>query len=236
MRPTGDPDEIRRLNNLLGRELGRNHRSEPVFKWEWSDNLFWPLFRTGRTTTVTKKMHVAVIGGGSEEVEVTETVPEYRRDRQVRLFATWYVTKWLPPWELITGPLSGHLRYGDDFGNKPPDAQVEAVWTARFPGTDFPSNGWRVPTNCHLPRSPHDPLIPTEPDTIHFIRCVKEQTSTTFDKELQRGLDAEDAKGEYVERQIGDVARDCFPAMLNPEPGKRGGFVSWPFSKIDRLR
>lgn len=174
--------------------------------------------------------------------------PEYERGRQTRLKDTWMICKWLTPWELILGPGRGakHIMHGEQgFSEKePPVEQVIAAWNRLNPGAPFPARGWRIPTDAYLPAGPHDenwttsPYGHTEPheqDTRHFIRKVKYQTSRSFDAVLQDMLDREDAKNTREELAIGEECRDAFPAFLNPDIGKRGGFVSFPWSKRDRL-
>lgn len=76
-----------KLNALLGRELGwvRN-TDEPVFKWEWSEDLWWPAFFTGRRVERTSP-------GGIVYFE-----KEYKREHQSRkLKKQWVITRWFPP-------------------------------------------------------------------------------------------------------------------------------------------
>lgn len=235
--PTGDPALIRELNEYLGRELGRRANGRPIFSWMWSEEMFWPAFATGRKTVVKKPLEIPLIGGGKESVEIEEIVPEYRRDRQVRRFDTWYVTKWLSPEHLIFGWFGGH---GHELASREgviPDREgLVRLWESRFPGAEFPSEGWIVPTDAYLPRSPQDPKEPNWADTRHFITQVKHQSSQNFDAALQSWMDQDDAKNERQEKEIGEEARECFTAFLNPTPGKRGGFISFPWSRQDRLR
>lgn len=242
MQATGDFALIRQLNEYLGRELGRRPNGSPIFRWEWSENLFWPAFATGRTTQVQKVVDLPLIGGGAERVNVTEVVPEYRRERQVRQSDTWYVTKWLSAEHLIFGWFGGHqaqLTDGDfeKFESRRPDETIlREMWQSRFPGADFPANGWRVPTNASLPRSPGEPREPNWADTRHFVVQVKHQASQNFDQAMREWEAADDAKNAAQEALIGEECRDMFTAFLNPNPGKRGGFVSFPWSRQDRLR
>lgn len=173
--------------------------------------------------------------------------PEYERGRQTRKVDTWVICKWLTPWELILGPGRGHKHviHGDQqFSDKEPESKaVLATWNRLFPGASFPARGWRVPTDAYLPATPDDenwansPFGHTTPhlqDTEHFIRKVKYQNSRAFEAVLQDMLSKEDAKNEREQLAIGEECRDLFPAFLNPNIGKRGGFVSFPWSKKDR--
>ena len=37
------------LNKIFGERLGLNRYGEPVFKWEWTEDLFWPAYKTDKT-------------------------------------------------------------------------------------------------------------------------------------------------------------------------------------------
>src|SRR5690242_1631804 len=77
---------IKQLNDLLARELGRVRMTdEGIYKWEWSDDLFWPAYRTGKS--IEKRTPSGIV----------YFEPEYRRDRMTNKKAVWIVTKWMPP-------------------------------------------------------------------------------------------------------------------------------------------
>ena len=220
------------LDNLLGRELGR-HGDRSIFAWKHSDNLFWPAFQTGETTREKREMKIPVIGGGEETCIEEIIVPVYRKDRQVRASA-WYITKLLTPTELIWGWIGKH---GDPLaaGRGPGDEELVNIWNSRFPGADFPSRGWRVPTDACLPRYEGGPREPNLRDTEDFIACIREQTRLSFSLRLDDMLAYEDRKSDATRREIEDAVRDSFPALLNPAIGKRSNFVSFPWSRKDRL-
>ena len=239
--------------NVLGQELGRNQYGDPYFSWRWSEDLFWPAFATGKLYSTEVPLKMPIIGGGEETVINIVNKPEYKRDRQTRRRDTWFICKWLTPWELITGPGRGakNLKHGEQSGDRkePPMAEVQAAWNHHFPGADLPIKGWRIPTDAYLPAGPHDEnweLSPQRPtpnytDTQRFITAVKFQTSRPFDEVLQDMLDQQDAADLRGNIRIGDEARDMFTAFLNPKPGARGrgsggGFVSFPWTKFDRSR
>lgn len=235
MSPTGDPKLTAELNELLGRELGRNEYGESVFSWRWSEDLFWPATKTGRMITTEQEIMIPIVGGGEELTVGQEVTPEYKRDRQTRERDCWMVAKWMTPEELIVGGLIGH-GMGWQGGHKPSHEALVSTWARLYPGMDFPAKGWRVPTDARLPRGPYDPTTPNRPDTDHFIHRVKDQTSMRFDARLQDMLDQDDAKNRREELAIGEECRDSFTAFLNPNPGKRSSFVSMPWSKQDRGR
>lgn len=240
MEPTGNPSEIRKLNELLGQELGRNPYGEPVFSWRWSEKCLWFATRTGRTTRTEKRSKVQIIGGGEEDIVIEEVVPEYKIDRQLgSLRDAWLICRWLTPWQLILGARGGDIRYGALEVQKPSDEDVEAAWKRQYPGSDFPSNGWRVPmgqtwVGGDCPGKPSDP--PTMQDTRSFIRLLKAQVALTFGQGMAEWEDAQAQRDAETQKGIEDISRDAFPAALNPEPGKRGNFVSFPWSKFDRFR
>lgn len=226
--PTGDPKLTAQLNELLGQELGRTPTGDSIYQWEWSENLFWPSFATGRTTIASKVMNVPILGGGTEEVRIEEVVPEYTRERQVRLRDTWYLTKWLPAVALIWGWVGGHGHEAHD--REPEDEVLRELWESRFPGADFPARGWRIPTDAWLPRSPDDPRVPTLADTRFFISQVKRQAEQKFDQALAGWMEADDAANAAQRRVIEDEVRDAFPAFLNPTPGRKTSGGDWPVS------
>lgn len=167
--------------------------------------------------------------------DVAETaMPEYRRDRQMRQRNVWVMTKWLDPEALIWGWIGRHG--GEAVPTEHPShSRLEAIWNEHFPGADFPSNGWRVPTDATLPRSPGGIREPNLADTRYFIACVKEQTRLGFDERLKDMLNSEDAIKAAKTKTIEDEIRDAFPAFLNPKPGSRSTFVSFPWTRKDRV-
>lgn len=250
---TGDPKLIAELNGILGAELGRNIYGDPYFSWRWSEDLYWPAFATGKQYATEVPVKVPIIGGGEETVINIVNKPEYKRDRQTRRRDTWFICKWLTPWELVTGPGRGatSLRHGEqsDSAKEPPMEHVQAAWNHHFPGADLPAKGWRIPTDAYLPAGPQDENwefsnktpTPNYTDTRKFIAHVKFQTSRPFEEVLQDVLDKEDANNLKGEAKIGEECADMFPAFLNVKPGTRGrasggGFVSFPWTKFDRSR
>jgi hypothetical protein len=239
---------LRNLNELLGRELGRIG-DRPIFSWKHSDGLFWPAFKTGETTREKREFDVPLIGRGyhgptsaksdlgmgDATVTCVEeiVVPVYRKDRQVRNSA-WYMTKLLTAEALIWGWIGKH---GDPTpeGRAPRIEQLMEIWNSRFPGADFPAKGWRVPTDAYLPRFIGGPREPNLLDTEDFIKCIREQTSLSFALRLQDMTAYEVRKEADTRRDIEDAVRDSFPAFLNPVPGKRSNFVSFPWSGKDRV-
>lgn len=80
---------IAELNNVLGLELGRNPYGEPVYQWDWSEDLFWPAYSTGETKE--RKTE-----GGLYVMERT-----YARKRMTDKYQhQWLVTKWFRPDQL----------------------------------------------------------------------------------------------------------------------------------------
>lgn len=236
---TGDPALIRELNNYLGQELGRNEYGDSYFSWRWSEDMYWPARATGKILIEPHEVLVPILGTDEVEKTVEERrVPEYVRDRQVRNVDTWYLAKWLTPWELTTGPRSGHIRHGDQYSHPDMPSRIEQLqaWARLYPGMDFPAQGWRIPTDAYLPRSPQGERAPNWPDTRAAVTQIKFQASQRFDPVLAAMMDELDRMDLAKEKPIMDEIRDSFPSFLNPVPGKRSNFVSMPWSKIDRLR
>jgi hypothetical protein len=229
---TGDPKLVRELNNFLGTELGRSPEGRSIFAWKWSEDLFWPAFRCGWKQEE-RVVHVPIIGtSGMAEAREIRAVPEYRRDRQMRMRDLWVVTKLLTPTQLIFG----WFKLGDpDVVAKHGESQTEAstklllkMWNERFPGADFPNHGWRIPTDATLPRAPGDSRTPTWADTRYFVLCIKEQTRLGFQERLEHMESVEDAAANATDNRISDDVRDMIPAFLET-PGQKGGtsFPTW---------
>ena len=233
--------EIARLNALLGRELGRRADGHSIFVWKNSDDLLWPAHQTGRKIARKVEMRVPILGTSDTALAVeTVAVPEYVSAHQMRERGVWVVAKWLTPEELIWG--WSDRRHGGTPDEdrrleeiRPTQAGLEEIWQKRFPGAEFPSKGWRIPTDATLPRGPGMSSVPTEADTLFFIERVKDQTSMGARERLMDMLQAEDRVQAVKDKLIQDEVRDCFPAFLSPKAGSRGGFVSFPWSKKDRL-
>lgn len=264
--------QLNRLNEILGAELGRRPDGKPIFAWGWSESLFWPAFATGRK--VLKKIEVPLLapvkvtcpeckgtGLGSDEddgrcwmcdgrKEITQTtdtfeVPEaeYRCDRQMRQKNVWVMTKWLTPAELIHGT---NRRHGDSFIEEPGEDRLRAMWESRYPGAEFPVNGWRIPVSviggdgsvaqsfATLPRVAGGKADPNLEDTRWFIATIHEQTRMALNDRVQQLHDAEDAINASKKGQIEAEIRDCFPAFLNPKPGSRSSETSFPPTRFDR--
>lgn len=78
---------VDQLNHILARELHRvPHADEGIYRWEWSEGLYWPSYATGGRVE-------KISPGGLVYFE-----PEYRRDRMSEnLRDQWVVTKWCAP-------------------------------------------------------------------------------------------------------------------------------------------
>lgn len=190
------------LNELLARSLGRNPYGEGMFRWENSADLYWPEFPTGRTTT--KRVEIPIIGGGGVE-SCDSLVPEYHSVPMCpKLDRQWVVTLWYPPESL------GH-------------------WQARFPGAVYPARGYRINTNASLPSFPGGPREPNLHETERFIRLLIEQRSQGTHAAVTEAMIAEhEQRKDAINQEIQDEVVDSFNAFMNPEPGARGGFVSFP--------
>jgi len=215
---------VKALNDLLAQEMGRNIYGEPIFRWEWSETLFWPATATGRLvdTPVTGYL----IGGGIDKIMVPK--PEYKRSRMcINHRNQWVVTKWLNPAELVGLVLD--YRHGDmpreiDY----PREMILDRWLRRFPGADYPERGLHVITDYYCKPG----MTPFYEDTKFLIAQLREQRSGMNFGERQRDmLEDRQAKLDRTQRLTEDIVEDCFTAYLNPEPGSRGYFVNFPDPK-----
>lgn len=127
-------DSITQLNSALGRALGYNPFGDPLFKWAWCHDLWWPETATGRT--VQKPIDVPLIGGGFERTYIV--VPEYKKTPMCqRLTRQFVVCRWMPPEELER-------------------------WGEIFPHADYPSRGYYVNTDYFRGRDNPPDLADTE--------------------------------------------------------------------------
>lgn len=235
---------VAQLNKLLERELGTNPYGEAIFRWEFSEDLYWPEFATGRM--VEKPVKIPIIGGSVEceecrgkgeklvwdddeswyeqctkcdkgriygtEMTASISVPEYRKEKMApNLDRQWVVTVWTPPESL-------------------------PQWQAMFPGAPYPARGHRIHTNASLPSYPGGPREPNLSDTQRFIELLHFQRSHTH-REAEHAIDDErTARDKSVQKEIEDEILSDMPAFMNIDPGKRGGYVSFPYSKKDTVQ
>jgi hypothetical protein len=188
---------VAQLNDLLLRELGSTIYDGGRFEWRFSEELFWPAYKTGQLTR--RKIMVPLLGSDTgEEVETDIPEPEYKRDRMSHtLSKQWVVCKWVPP---------------DKLG----------WWASEFPGAPWPSRGYYFPTNASLAEG----VLPTLQDTEHLIECVKEQTRMSFSARLADMEADQERQDRAKASELDSMIRNEFTAFMNFAPGKRGGFVS----------
>jgi hypothetical protein len=213
---------IEQLNRILRSELGSNPYGQGKFRWAWSDDLFWPTTETGRL--IQKEIDVPLIGT-SETAKGTVLVKEFKARRMTRRHPNcWIVTRWLPP-----GALVG-LRIDIHIGNEPSEADIPrevilARWQSMFPGADYPERGWYVNTDYFC--KPYQE--PTYDDNQFLIRQLRHQMSDMSAQSLLiNWCNTEDAENARTQRTIEDACENEFTAFLNPYPGKKGTFVSFP--------
>jgi len=170
--------DVAKFNELLGRELGRNPQSEPIFQWAWSEDLFWPQFRTGRM--VTKRVPAKLLDSGETEW-IEMVVPEYARVKlSDKLKNQWVVTKWFPPEEL-------------------------PMWQHNFPMADYPANGYRIHTNASLDPFQVPTLADTE-HFIHCIREQRSMSLENRIIDMQREADyIEKEKDRVIRDEVRDL-------------------------------
>ena len=203
---------ILQLNKLLARELGRVQLSDDgIYKWEWSETLFWPNCRTG------KMVECASPGG------IIYFQPEFKSARMTRKREVWGVTKWLST--------EAFLKATDKMcvSELNPGLCLEA-WDRRFPGADYPVNGLCIPTDWWN----YPGIQPGYEDTLDCIKCAKESQAMNFAPRLSEMQDDFDRKENSGDSELRAEVRDSFTAFLN-EPGKRGNSVSMPWTKEDRI-
>lgn len=212
------PKIVIELNNLLGSELGRNIYGEPLFRWDWSEDLFWPQTKTGRI--VTKTVEVPIIGGGTEKTEIP--VHEYQRVRQSwKLKNQWLITRWLAPAQLA-GLVKGFY-----IGEADPLFSEEVVrehWDRLFPDSEYPARGLHFMTDWR--NKPN--MLPTRRDTDLLIHQIREQMSGMSAAAVLAAMEQEATETRAAKTKTNeDMIEDSFTAFLNPNPGARGGHISF---------
>jgi hypothetical protein len=225
------PPEIAKLNALMGRELGYTPHGEPIYMFQWTEDLFWPLYKTGAKVAETRTYEVPIISldpnvpSSTEAVEEKKLVPEYQKARMTHKYQNqWIATAWLPP----EGLREWVVQNNDD-----PQMDKAALqqWATNYEGADYPHAGFRVCTNYVIPRGD----VPNIDDVARFCAGVRYNRSMSA-IEIGQRLKDEFEKAhpmpathpdEYnFNSEIGAAIAENFNAFLNPAPGKRGGSVS----------
>jgi hypothetical protein len=218
--------EIAHLNALLGRELGYTPDAKPIYKFEWTEDLFWPLYKTGHKVAESRTYEIPIIGSEEiQQVEEKKVVPEYTKARMTHKYIDqWIVTAWLPP---------EGLKQWVHQNNDDPQMDKAALdqWASNYEGASYPASGYRVCTNYVIPRGE----VPNIDDVVRFCAGVRFNRSMSPIELGQRLKDAYDKEhpmpatspDEYnLNSEIGAKVAENFNAFMNPTPGKRGGSVS----------
>lgn len=211
---------------LLAQEHGRTPYGDGKFRWEWSEDLIWPAVKTGKMATKRVPVPILGAGGGTEFVEIS--TPEYKPVRQTNKYRNqWIVTRWLSP-EQLAG-----LQRGYDIGpEERPYSQQQIVdaWRAIFPHSDCPLRG----LHFHTDWANKPDCLPSLEDTKLLIHQLRVQRSDVSPAMLLLDMDAEDFAEKEKKRILTEsIVEECFTAFLNPEPGKRGGSISFGGSELN---
>lgn len=218
--------EIARFNVLLGRELGYTPFGDPIYKFEWSEDLFWPLYKTGQKVADKNTYEVPIIGAGRTElVDETKLVPEYTKARMTFKYRDqWIATAWLPPEGLQAWVAQGAVENGVD-------RAALAQWAGNYEGADYPHQGFRVCTNYVIPKGD----VPNIDDIARLcagVRDIRSYNEVSLGQKFQDDYDKANplppsTPEEYNRHtEIGAAIGDAMNAWMNPTPGKRGGSVS----------
>lgn len=190
---------IDKLNYLLGVALGFTpYGDEPIYRWTWTEDLFWPATPTGRFVESKTESGLYVMR------------PEYVQRRMTERYKNqWIISRWFPP-EGVTA-LEAHM-----LGL--PEQTIFATWERDFPGSPIPARGYRIHiNNTEIPEGD----VPNLTDTERAIQIFNQARSRTA-RQLMRD-DAEAAEKEHIalKNQDADFVADCFTAGLKPKPGSR---------------
>ncbi len=192
---------IPELNELLRRSLGSNPYGEGLFKWEYSEDLYWPTVQAGKYDVTEHKGPVRDAKGRFQKrTSISVVTPVCKKERMcTKYFRQWVITRWLPPERLHT-------------------------WTAVMPGTPFPARGYRVHINgTQIP--PDD--VPNLRDTERFIENIREARSISIEALTELMEEEWERREKESENRLTDQIEDAFTAFLNV-PGSRGYHVSFP--------
>lgn len=110
----------------------------------------------------------------------------------------------------------------------------ESQWWQMFRGSlPFPKRGEYSP----YPETQLKPgQMPTAELTANYIWAIDKQMSADYQKQLSQCSDElHQDHEEFRENQL-DEWMDAAPAFGNYDPGKRGGYLSMPYSGVDRTR
>lgn len=193
--------EIKRFNDLLGSELGRNPYGEPVYRWENSEHVLRRKVVCNGLKPAERWVDRPVLDERGEPTGKTLAVREQIVAAEKAwpwLDHQWVVTKWcFTPYE---------------------------EWNAAF-GTllDWPERGYYHPTNAELEAG----QSPTVAITQEFIGLMRKELGRTFSDYMEQSESGLDRWDKANESQIEDIIADATTAFGNI-PGTRSGGVSLP--------
>lgn len=221
------PPDVQKLNRRLGAELGFAPSGEPLYMFQWTEDLFWPLYKTGSKVLQKQTYEVPLLGtnGQTQKVEENKWIPEYEKARMTHLYYDqWIVTAWLPP---------EGLKEWVHQNNDDPEMDKAALsqWASNFEGADYPRTGFHVCTNYVIPQGD----VPNIDDVVRFCAGVRHNQKMSAVEVGQHFKDLYDAAHPLPNRdpdaynrnsEVGAAIANTFNAFMNPTPGRRGGSVS----------
>lgn len=211
------PLSVKRLNDRLGRSLGKNPHDEPLYKWVHSEDFWhWMMDHNGYKEVFTPvkggpRVHVdgALIGKRPGRKYARKGVfamePTYTKRKMCPQFTdTWVMAKW----------------------QRPP---LEGVWRTMYGSlVMWPRTGMYTIANAWCERG----QLPCDGLTDRFIEIVSRYRAKTAADIRKEGEDADEYEDKEASRLRKDIIEDAMTAHL-AIPGSRAGSVSFPMPRVD---
>lgn len=197
------PKSILKLNDRLRLTLGSTPFGEPIYKWAWTEDLYWPSMPTGQYEEIKTDSGLFLMKSVSTRKRMTD-----------RYVEQWIIVRWCP----IDGFTESECTKLGISNHQLP------VWSRDFPGAPIPSRGgyYYHLANTEIPRGD----MPTDSDTDRFIGFIKIQLAQDGNEHLYEWSKAKERQTRSSRAEFAAEIADSFTAYLK-EPGKVDGEVSF---------
>jgi hypothetical protein len=199
------PSELNRLNDLLGRELGRNPFGEPLYSWAWADDL---------------RHHMRQIDPVTQNL-----IFDYRCQCGLNKIVhepTCNLTAPVPRWIERRMCPQLHQQYVAVLWQS---CGSEDQWLREFGGRlRYEPRGYRLPTNaCLGPGEEPDKHVTW--DLIHKVRRDRKKSIKDWIDEYDEAMALKERRDES---RLDAMISDAITAFGNAKPGARSGGISLP--------
>ncbi len=215
------PKKRAQLDNLLGRDLGRNKFGEPNYKWQFSERFFHNMVIAGKRNWNEKPLfddagqpvlEPPTFGTFGEMIPGKQKcIITLSRETQVRKMCPQLNQQWLLSiWSWTPEP----------------------VWRAKF-GTDleWPARGMYFAVDGSALHPGLEPTVDITQAFIDHMRWQREQTMQQLIEESERAIDLEE---KHAGDRIYDIIDDATTAFGHANPGSRAGGVSVPTAEFTK--